>query len=145
MPMATGCAFSMLALSLFGPTIENFYTIKASYLMVNQYFIKPQKIYDNLSDSHPYLGPGFVFFLGLTVNLFVLNFFIAFLNEAYLAIITRIKILNYNKREKTKLEYAYEFLGITDTMNQDNEEENKFRDYAEQREFIEAMRRILGN
>ena len=93
MPLVTGFAYAILAYLMFGKTIETFSNLKFCYLMVNQYFIKPQAIYHSLTESHPYLGPMFVFILGICVNFFVLNFFIAFLNEAYITIIKRVKKL----------------------------------------------------
>ncbi|KAK3793062.1 hypothetical protein RRG08_016570 [Elysia crispata] len=145
MPLVTGFAYAILAYLMFGKTIETFSNLKFCYLMVNQYFIKPQAIYHSLTESHPYLGPMFVFILGICVNFFVLNFFIAFLNEAYITIIKRISILKYKEREKTKWEYVYEFLGIESTASDHFEEHLWQQEVAEQRYFLSSMKKLLGH
>ena len=86
MPLMTGMAFAFLASLLFCRTNENFRSFGLTYLMINQYFIKPRAIYVSLTENHPYLGPYFVFFLGFCINFFMVNFFIVFINEAYSSI-----------------------------------------------------------
>ncbi|GFR59007.1 polycystic kidney disease 2 [Elysia marginata] len=112
MPVVGGMAFTFLSRIIFGSTNRFFADYGSSYLMINQYFVKPRAIYHDLQDNHPYLGPLFVFTLGVNINIFLLNFFIAILNEAYSSIKNQVRIESYKIRDKTTMEYVYEFLGI---------------------------------
>ncbi|GFR62131.1 polycystin-2 [Elysia marginata] len=145
MPLVTGLAFAFLANMLFGKTIENFSNLSISFLVINQYFIKPQAIYETLTAVHPYLGPYYVFALGFTINFFVVTFFISFLNEAYSSIINQIRIQKYKTQEKTKLEYVYEFLGIQSTINWDREEELKFLERDNEKDLIKNIKQLLAH
>lgn len=111
-PLLGGAAFGVLAFLLFSATNENFSNIETSYLMVNQYLIKPHAIYKDLTNNNPYIGPVFVFVLGVNINLFLLNVFVAFINEAYSSVRNHLRIERYKVRDKTKMEYVKEFLGI---------------------------------
>ncbi|KAK3735764.1 hypothetical protein RRG08_036812 [Elysia crispata] len=142
MPLIVGMGFAFLSNNLFGKTNENFSSFAVSYLMINQYFIKPRAIYESLTEAHPYIGPYFVFFLGFCINLFMLNFFIAFLNEAYSSIQNQVRIESYKVREKTKLEYVYEFLGIQSTITWDIEDDIITRDKAKDRDFMADIKRL---
>ncbi|RUS71614.1 hypothetical protein EGW08_020625 [Elysia chlorotica] len=140
MPLLTGMAFAFLATMLFGSTTENFSTFSISYLMVNQYFIKPRAIYHSLTSMYPYLGPVFVFLLGFTINFFMVNFFIAFLNEAYSRILAQFRFLKYKRREKTRLEYVYEFLGMESRVSQTTEDEKELQDLANDKMLFSQMK-----
>ncbi|RUS75766.1 hypothetical protein EGW08_016471, partial [Elysia chlorotica] len=86
MPLLVGVAFTFLSSILFGSTTGQFSSFGLSYLMVNQYYVKPINIYADLTANHPYTGPWFYFVMGMTISIFMFNMFIAFLNEAYSAI-----------------------------------------------------------
>ncbi|GFO05631.1 polycystin-2 [Plakobranchus ocellatus] len=142
MPLVIGLAFASLSFLLFGSTTPSFANLSDSYLVINQYFIKPQAIYYALTDSHPYIGPWFVFCLGFCINFFMVNFFIVFLNEAYSSILNQIRIDTYKVREKTKLEYVYEFLGIQSTIVFDIEEDLILKDKEKDRDFLKDIKRL---
>ncbi|RUS87583.1 hypothetical protein EGW08_004628 [Elysia chlorotica] len=145
MPLMTGVAFSSTAFLLFGSTINNFSSIVISYLVVNQYFIKPQALFHSLTESHPYIGPWFVFCLGFCINFFIVNFFIVFLNEAYSSIINKIRLLTYKKRQKSKLEYVYEFLGFQTTSFHDSHEDTEREDPTGNKDLIVRNKRLFYN
>ncbi|GFO06833.1 polycystin-2 [Plakobranchus ocellatus] len=93
MPLIVVMAFASLALILFGKTSETFSHLLTSYLTINQYFVKPRAIYNTLQESSPFIGPWFVFLLGLCINFFMLNFFIVFLNEAYSFVMNKVAVI----------------------------------------------------
>ncbi|RUS70872.1 hypothetical protein EGW08_021366 [Elysia chlorotica] len=125
MPLMSGIAFTFLSTMLFGSTNENFSAFGISYLMVNQYFIKPRAIYRQLTDNHPYVGPVFYFLMGMMISLFLLNFFVAFINEAYSSIHNKVRVASYKIRDKTKMEYVYEFLGMESRKMSDIEDDKQ--------------------
>ncbi|GFN82983.1 hypothetical protein PoB_000948900 [Plakobranchus ocellatus] len=142
MPLIAGTAFAIMALILFGPTSENFSQFVTSYLTINQYFVKPRAIYHVLLENNPFFGPWFVFLLGLCINFFILNFFIAFLNEAYSLVKNKIRLQAYKVREKTRLEYVYEFLGIQSTIKWDIDNTALARDRELDRDFMADVKRF---
>ncbi|KAK3785267.1 hypothetical protein RRG08_036803 [Elysia crispata] len=99
MPVLSGMAFTFLSNILFCSTNENFSGFGLSYLMVNQYFIKPRAIYRELTANHPYVGPLFYFMMGMMISLFLFDVFLAFLNETYSSIhnqpIRRLWLLSF--------------------------------------------------
>ncbi|RUS78425.1 hypothetical protein EGW08_013799 [Elysia chlorotica] len=142
MPLIVGLAFAFLSYILFGKTTEEFSSFGISYLMVTQYFIKPIAIYERLVEAHPYVGPSFVFLLGFCINFFMVNFFIVFLNEAYSSIQNQVRIESYKVKDKTRLEYVYEFLGIQSTITWDVDEGMLNRDKAIDRDFLSDIKRL---
>lgn len=142
MPLATATAFAFLSHMLFGKTNENFSSLPISYLMINQYFIKPRAIYEALTDNHPYIGPFFYFLLGFCINFFMVNFFIVFLNEAYSSIQNQVRIESYKVREKTRLEYVYEFLGISSTITWDIADDEMLKERARDRDYLKDIKSL---
>ncbi|KAK3735042.1 hypothetical protein RRG08_001832 [Elysia crispata] len=142
MPMLAGLAFTFLSNILFSSTNENFSGFWLSYLMVNQYFIKPRAIYRELTDNHPFIGPLFYFLMGMMISLFFLNFFIAFLNEAYSSIHNQVRIESYKIREKTKMEYVYEFLGIESKITYDPQDDLRRKEREMDKDFMVELKRL---
>ncbi|RUS91405.1 hypothetical protein EGW08_000835 [Elysia chlorotica] len=143
-PVMMGVSFAMLSTLLFGNTSMDFSTLKKSYLTANQYLIKPPVIYYRLHQNHPYLGPYYVLFLGFINMFIVVNFFIVFLSEAYTTIKKQMRMDMYKFRDKTKLEYLFEFLGIQ--LYRDTEEDRRLMQItADDRSLFAFIKRLRAN
>ncbi|GFN82976.1 polycystin 2 [Plakobranchus ocellatus] len=142
MPLIVGVAFATLAYLLFGNNNYNFSNLVSSYLMINQYFVRPRAIYNSLVVDNPIIGPCFVFLLGMCINFFILNFFIVFLNEAYSSLKNKIRVHAYKILEKTKLEYVYEFLGIKSTIRWDVDKTEIDREKDIDRDYMADVKRF---
>ncbi|GFO32515.1 hypothetical protein PoB_005902000 [Plakobranchus ocellatus] len=145
MPLIWGISFTLLSYIWFGPTNENFATLKTSYLMVNQYFVKPRPMYDTLNENTPIQGKIFVYAIGFLATFFVTKFFIAILNEAYTIIKKQIRFSYYKVRQQSKFEYLCEFLGLQSTAVWDSEEDRMLLENANDRAFIAHIKSLQGN
>ncbi|KAK3735770.1 hypothetical protein RRG08_036818 [Elysia crispata] len=142
MPVLSGMAFTFLSNILFCSTNENFSGFGLSYLMVNQYFIKPRAIYRELTANHPYVGPLFYFMMGMMISLFLFNIFLAFLNEAYSSIHNQVSLERYKVREKSRLEYVYDFLGIKTRTKRDEHDDLQLVDRENDRNLLSFVKRL---
>lgn len=145
MPLLVGTAFACLAQLLFSKTHPNFVYFGTGFLTITQYFVKPRPIYASLTVVHPYAAPCFYFVLGVCINFFMLNFFIVFLNEAYSAILNKVRLSTYKLKEKTKLEYVYEFLGIKSTITWDEEGDLLRQERDIDRDFLKDVKRLMAH
>ncbi|RUS80458.1 hypothetical protein EGW08_011774 [Elysia chlorotica] len=145
LPVLALLAFTALSYVLFSSTQPAFSTVGLSFMTVTQYFIKPQKLAKSLAETHPFVGPWYLFFLGFWVNFCVVNFFIAFLNETYSSVLNQVRIATYKLRDRTKLEYMYEFLGMRSTLMWDMETDLLMQDETDDRDLLVDMKRLQGD